>query len=295
MFIDAHTHMFQSEYPSDNLPGNIDQLDEVDLAKFLPELDKIGIKYVITFAQDTTRLWNSWLGSNALAADLQRKSGGRMIGLAAGEPLDRHERFNAESLSNFESSVKENNLKGLVLTPPYGHYFINDRRTYPFYAKAVELGIAVDFHQAAQFILPAHFTPLEYGRPWLLDSIAIDFPDLRITVEHMSFPWTQELLALMGRAPNVYTDISSLFMKPTILAWNLVMAKEYGVIDRVMYGSDYVGNSISEYIAKATKEIEWCRSKLNQIMKGAGWPTLTEKEIKGILLDNAVKFYGLKG
>lgn len=294
MFIDVHSHMFQDRYPCDNLPKNVDQLEEIDLNKFLRELDKNRIKYVVTLAQDMTRPWNGWLGSNALAADLQKKSKGGMIGIAGAEPLDQHDRLNAERLSDFESCVKENGLKGLLLTPPYGHYFVNDRRAYPFYAKAVELNVPVYIHQAAQFFPPANFTPLEYGRVWLLDSIAIDFPTLYINVEHMAFPWTQELLALMAHAPNVYTDISALFGRPTVLAWNLVMAKEYGVIDRVMYGSDYVGNNIPEYITQVMKETEWCRSQLDQIMKRAGWPTLTEKEIVGILLDNAVEFLGLK-
>jgi predicted TIM-barrel fold metal-dependent hydrolase len=89
---------------------------------------------------------------------------------------------------------------------------------------------------------------MEYACPWLLDDIIIDFPDLRINVEYMGYPWTKELIAVMAHAPNVYDDISAMFRRPTILAWKLVLAKEYGVINRVIYGTDYVGSDICHYL-----------------------------------------------
>jgi len=36
--------------------------------------------------------------------------------------------------------------------------------------------------------------------------------------------------------------------RPLLLARNLGMAREYGVLDRVFYGSDYVGENIDEYM-----------------------------------------------
>lgn len=311
MFIDVHSHIYQELYTCgplpeyiaklegfpihevDNLPENVNQLEGINLDKFLKEIDKINIKYIVSLAQDNTRSLNSWVGSNALAADLQLKSKGRIIGMAGANPLDKYDRLNTSSLYSLEFYIKKRKLKGLIFTPPYEHYFINDRRTYPFYAKAVELDIPLYVHQAAQYQPPADFTPLEYGCVWLLDQVAIDFPKLRINVEHMAFPWTQELLAIMAHAPNVYTDIAELIRRPTILAWNIVMAKEYKVIDRVMYGSDHVGNDVSDYINRVKKEIEWCKTELNKIIKRAGWPTLSEDEINGILTENAIKFLKL--
>lgn len=54
---------------------------------------------------------------------------------------------------------------------------------------------------------------MKYARPWLLDDLTIDFPDLRFNVEHMGYPWTEELLAIMTRSSNVYTDIA-MFIDP---------------------------------------------------------------------------------
>ena len=46
-------------------------------------------------------------------------------------------------------------------------------------------------------------------------------------------------LTLMVCNPNIYADLAMMYDRPTILTWNLVMAKEYGVIGRIMYASDY--------------------------------------------------------
>ena len=288
MIIDGHSHLFQVRWPCDNLPQSVDALGEVDWQALVTGLDEIGVEKVITLAQEMTRVWDAWLGSNELAADLQRKCPEQIIGVAGAEPLDRQDKFNAERLKEVETSVREHGLKGLLLTPPYGHYFANDKRVYPFYQKAVELDIPIYFHQAAQFGETV-LAPMKYARPWLLDDIVIDFPNLRINVEHMGYPWTEELIAVMAHAPNVYTDISALFRRPTVLAWNLVLAKEYGVLNRVIYGTDYVGSDICHYLQQLKNEVEYCRVEINQTLKRSGWPTLTEEEIDGILGGNVAR------
>ena len=312
MIIDAHSHLFQEVYNNKFIPKNlkefmdlnlgvsihinegipkkVSQLKNVNIDKLVSEMDKSEIKYIVTMTQDMSRSWNAWVGSNELSADLQKKSKGRLIGVAGFEPIDSYDQLNLDALNKLEFFVKKKGLKGLLFTPPYAHFFSNDRRTYPFYLKAFELDIPLFVHHGIQYVPPASYTPLEYGRIWLLDNVAIDFPKLFINVEHMAFPWTQELLAIMSHAPNIFTDISALFIRPTILAWNLVMAKEYGVINRVMYGTDYCGTNINDYLNQIKKEKKWCQKELNKILKKAGWPVLTEEEIEGILFNNALKF-----
>jgi len=288
MIIDGHSHLFQVRWPCDNLPQSVDALGEVDWQSLISGLGEIDVEKVVTLTQEMTRVWDAWLGSNELAADLQQKYPEQIIGVAGAEPLDRQDKFNAARLNEIKTSVKEHGLKGLLLTPPYGHYFANDKRVYPFYQKAIELDIPIYFHQAAQFGATV-LAPMKYARPWLLDDIVIDFPDLRINVEHMGYPWTEELIAVMAHAPNVYTDISALFRRPTVLAWNLVLAKEYGVLNRVIYGTDYVGSDIRDYLRQLKNEVEYCRLEINKTLNKCGWPTLTEEEIDGILGGNVAR------
>jgi hypothetical protein len=58
-----------------------------------------------------------------------------------------------------------------------------------------------------------HTGPLrtsETGRPIpYLDDVALDFPDLVVVGGHIGYPWTNEMIALATKYPNVYIDTSA--------------------------------------------------------------------------------------
>jgi len=93
-------------------------------------------------------------------------------------------------------------------------------------------------------------------------------------------------------------DFSELFSRPTTLAWYLMMAKEYGVIDRVVWGSDYdvlwyPERGLAGYFEKVERETYWLRTELSETLTRCGWPTLSQSEIEGILGTNARRFLKL--
>ncbi|GAG68747.1 unnamed protein product [marine sediment metagenome] len=178
-----------------------------------------------------------------------------------------------------------------------GHYYSNDKRIYPFYERAIELDIPIYFHHSHQFGSPKN-CPLKYCQITLLDDLTIDFPQLRFNVEHMGYPWTEELLCIMARSQNVYTDFA-MFIAPyfgrgrrLLLPRNLSMAREYGVLDRVFYGSDYVGENVDEYINLLEREIAYIKEGLNSNLEAEGYAPLTQQEIEGFLAENVLKLWG---
>jgi predicted TIM-barrel fold metal-dependent hydrolase len=54
----------------------------------------------------------------------------------------------------------------------------------------------------------------------------------------MGHPWVHETAIVMRRNPNVYADTSAIASRPTVLATALSAAKEYGVLKKVLFGSD---------------------------------------------------------
>lgn len=295
--IDGHSHLYQTFAPADNLKQKVTEISDFNLEWMLLEINKLNLKQLQTMPQEMTRKQGQWLGSNKLSADIQRSAPDRIIAFAAAEPLDPNDGFNQTRLKEVETTIMEDKLKGLLLTPPYGHYYSNDRRIYPFYEKAVELKIPIYFHHSHMFGPPKN-CPLKYARIWLLDDLTIDFPELRFNVEHMGYPWTEELLSIMSRSPNVYTDISMFTRpyigkgRPKILARNLGMAREYNVLDRVFYGSDYVGESIEKYITLLDREITYILKHLNEDMENAGFFPLNQEEMEGLLSKNVIKLWG---
>jgi predicted TIM-barrel fold metal-dependent hydrolase len=101
----------------------------------------------------------------------------------------------------------------------------------------------------------------------------------------------------MANDRNLWTDLAMMCERPMKVAWSLVLAKEYGVIDRVMYASDYVSFDYDLFSAKPLNDfkkwIRFVRSDLNKICDRCGWPTFTRDEIEGILWRNADRLYNL--
>jgi hypothetical protein len=71
------------------------------------------------------------------------------------------------------------------------------------------------------------------------------------------------------------------------------MAREYGVLDRVFYGSDYVGEDVAEYVGLLEREIAYLRNGLNEDMLRLGYTPLTQQELDGLLSGNVQKLWQL--
>lgn len=102
--------------------------------------------------------------------------------------------------------VSEYGFKGLKLEP-----FILDKdpteaQWYPLYAACVELDLTVQVQVGGTG--PSTYTS-ETGRPGHIDRVAIDFPELRIVAGHIGWPWTDEMIAVAAKHPNVYIDTSA--------------------------------------------------------------------------------------
>jgi uncharacterized protein len=131
--------------------------------------------------------------------------------------------------------VGELGFKGLRIIPWLWGLPPNDRRYYPLFAECVELGVPFCTQVG-------HTGPLrssEVGRPIpYLDDVALDFPDLVIVAGHIGYPWTEEMIALARKYPNVYIDTSAYTAKryPAELVRYM---KSGGGRRKVLFGSNF--------------------------------------------------------
>ena len=89
---------------------------------------------------------------------------------------------------------------------------LNTPDLYPYYEVAQKHGIPVFIHTGAsgpnpQQVLSPAFR-IGTANPLLLEDVIIDFPDLRIVMMHMGWPFFDEALYILGTYPNVYMETS---------------------------------------------------------------------------------------
>jgi hypothetical protein len=85
--------------------------------------------------------------------------------------------------------------------------------------------------------------------------------------------------------PNVYADISALHYRPFQLYHSLMLVQEYGVWDKVLFGSDYPFTTV-------TASIDGLR-KLNGMLAGTALPRLDEGAIETLIHRDTLAVLGL--
>jgi uncharacterized protein len=140
-----------------------------------------------------------------------------------------------KGVKELENAVTNYGFVGAHIHPFGFNTPMNDYRFFPAYTKCAELDVPVLFQSGHS----AEFMPSAHGRPILLDDIAIYFPELKLIGAHTGWPWTEELIAMAWKHPNVYIAVSG--HAPKYWDKKLVQfmnARRRG-IGKVMWGTDY--------------------------------------------------------
>lgn len=295
MIVDAHTHVWDEKYASEEYLkealSHRKRLGGVDSAAtehwmpipreaWISELKEAGVEKAIVMAFDLSRVFGTKI-PDKFVWEYVKEYPDFLVGYGSVEPIDQVGKFKQSVLADVERSVSDFGFRGLKLYPWYGNYQPDDKALYPLYSKCLELDIPVLLHVSPENLPKAY---LQYGTPLPLDNVATDFPDLKIGIAHFGSPWMTECCLLLQKHHNMYVDVSETFYRPTQLTWGLVMAKEYRVLDRLLFGTDGpgIGRPVKKYI-------DWFKFELNKLAQGSGWPTFTQDEINGILGDNAIR------
>jgi predicted TIM-barrel fold metal-dependent hydrolase len=139
--------------------------------------------------------------TNDEASELLRDYPGRFLGLARISGLK-----GMAGVRELERRVREEGFVALGVSALVDGIPASDRRYYPLYAKAVELGIPARIYSSMNY---ATDRPYDLGHPRHLDQVAIDFPELTIIGGLGGWPWVNEMVALVRRHPKLHVDTSA--------------------------------------------------------------------------------------
>ena len=236
----------------------------------LQMMDRAGIERAFLIATKTGRLGlpGSWHLPYETVAEAVRRYPGRFSALAGLDPTE-----GMRGVRELERAVRDLGFIGAHMYPHWFELAPDHARWYPFYAKCAELDIPVQM-QVGQSLI---YTPAQrlrsVGRPIALDPVACDFPELRLVGIHVGIPWTDEMIAMAWKHPNVYIgcDAHSPKYWPASFVHYL---NSYGQ-DKVLFGTDY---PVLDFV-RTREEIE-----------ALG---LREAPKRKLLRDNALRVYRL--
>jgi predicted TIM-barrel fold metal-dependent hydrolase len=170
--------------------GGGDARPKTELSAYVELLEKAGIVRAVPFGT-----------TNDEVAELRRDYPDRFIGLARISAF-----LGMRGVRELEQRVREQGFQALGVSALVDGIPASDRRFYPLYTKAAELGIPVRIYSSMNY---ATDRPYDLGHPRHLDQVAIDFPELTIIGGLGGWPWVNEMVALVRRHPKLHLDTSA--------------------------------------------------------------------------------------
>ena len=177
-------------------------------------------------------------------------------------------------------------LKAFRPTLPY-----NDYSYFPIYAEAEKLGMPVLFHvgiisrrQRWELEDPNNCIGPDKMRPCFIDTIAAEFPRLKLIQGHLGVPWCNEMFESLWYYDNIMASVCGLVDWKWLIE-NLDRRSEHGVPyhQKLMYGSDATyGRTDIDYIYD---EINFYRGFFDRVGQTYCWGTAKED----FMYNNAVR------
>lgn len=202
------------------------------------------------------RLSGLWVEDRTVAEYVARDSD-RLVGFLSVDPTvdgwEREMRDGREGLG----------LSGIKLLPMYAGFSPDDERLAPLWRYAEREGLPVLLHMGTTFIAQA---PLAFTLPRLIEPVALRYPGVRMVMAHLGHPYEGECVVTMRKHANVYADVSALHYRPWQLYNSLMLVQEYGVWDKVLFGTDFPFTTVDASVAGIRG--------LNGMLEGTALPRL---------------------
>jgi uncharacterized protein len=280
MIIDVHSHAWAfPEHFSDDFRRQACRArsgQEVDLAVRFEEYAATCAEPVRTIVfGGKAKLSGLWVDDAFVAAYVAAHAD-RLLGFLSVDPTQ----------SGWEDELRfghqELKLRGIKLLPMYAGFRPDEPRLDSLWGYAQRHHLPVLLHTGTTFIAQA---PLECTLPRHLDAVAARFPEVRIIMAHLGHPYEGECIVTARKHPHVFADISALHYRPWQFYNSLMLVQEYGIWDKVLFGTDYPFTNVAATLAGLRG--------LNQMLAGTTLPRLNEAAIERMIYRDTLALLGI--
>jgi len=214
---------------------HVHQRGEADAAEVLRDMDANGVDRILVCSPRERASLEATREKLLMTKRLFDAAPDRISGLAWVEPTLPHVRDLARE------ALEETGFVGIKIIPD--HWYAYEERLEPFWETMHELKASILFHTG---ILYGNEDGSRFCRPLWLEKL-LHYPDIRFAMAHISWPWCEECLAVMGRMRAAagygksgwqsYVDLTR-GTPPHIREQALANAVSFCGPDRLMFGTD---------------------------------------------------------
>jgi predicted TIM-barrel fold metal-dependent hydrolase len=169
-------------------------------------------------------------------------------------------------------AIEDLKLKGVKFGPIYNGVALSDPRLEPVYQYLEKRGLPLTMHMGTTF---ARNAPVDMGRAIHVEPVALKHPDLVMVLAHMGHPWYDDAIVVSRKQPNVFLEISALFYRPWQYYNILMSAQEYGITDKIFFGTDFPFARVDESVTGLLT--------INDQLEGTALPRVSDETMQRIL------------
>ncbi len=199
-----------------------------------------------------------------------------LIGFAGLDPMA------TDCTKEMDRIIEAGILAGITVSPACQNF-------HPYHSQACKLYEAASANNMPVYFLYGTKVPtdaaLSLAAPSGIDEVAREFPDMKIVISHLGFPWIEQTISLLAKHENVFADVAGLTNRPFQAYRSLTLAYEYDVIDKLLFGSDFPNHTVSD-------AVEFIYN-LNKITRDSVLPAIPREQLRTIVERNSLELLGL--
>ena len=234
-----------------------------------------GIDKLVLLPEDSSTMDGEAVLSNEEIDKIVRLDPNRFIGFATVDP------GRADALEVLEYALGTLKLRGLKLHPSKQQFYPNDPKLFPIYELCLKYNVPITFHCGLSW---QPTTYLKFSHPYLFEDIAIRYPELRINLAHLGFPWVVETAAVILKYPNVYADTACCYMDCPEQFFEQLFLKQMGPL--------WVEHNLADKLLFGSNNPRFRPARIKRGLESLRFSAETTAKILGL---NAEKFLGMEG
>lgn len=282
MVIDMHVHPgFYEKISSDQEELNFrkehahwDLMSPFPVDLTRTQMKFAGVDKLVLLPLDLTTTAGGWVVTNEEIKTMVDEAPDLFFGFASVDP------HRPDALEVLDHAFKDLKLMGLKLNPSKQAFYPDDPMMDKIYEKCLEYNKPIMFHAGMSW---SSNCLMKYAQPLNFEPVAIKYPELKMCLAHMGWPWIYETAALILKYPNLYADTSMLYMDSPEQFLGDVLTRQFGRL--------WVDNDLSDKIMFGSNNPRFRTARIKRGLESLDLRDATKEKILG---GNAEKFLGLE-